>query len=412
MTEAMVKSEKVINAYTNSLADATLVAHTFGKTMGQDLTQALGLSESAFASNIRRLREIPDEISIIQQKISALQDTGTRGTVLSAFGLVGNIINKGLSVADAQQITNLQHQIGVLNNQQVRLTLEQETIAKSAPWAKASAEVVVLNEKLQETRQALLDIQTIGAESIALGVSQPIEAANANLAASKKVLDEILQDNQRIQNLAFSGAVPTDRIEEFLAKQHSQSDIGAAAARVKADEEQKRRIEAVNDLATTFSTAVGDGLRDAILNAKKPMEALAAVGQNLFANMVDQTIKRLETGLTDAFKAISGAAGEGVGLAITGILGVAGAVLSKLGSKGSDSFGSVQSSVTSTQAVRGIVAGPSSVAIATVADDLSRAIAPVVARLDGILGALGKIESNTRSGRSGGLSSNVAIASA
>lgn len=407
LTESQIKSQRVINNWKNNLEDANDRAEVFKDTLSGQLAKALGVTEAAFAANQKRLREIPDEISAIQQKISALTDTGSKDLRENLLSLVAGVAGVGaaklLNAADEKALENLNQQLQILTNQQGLLISQQLKIAQTAPWNLANAEVVKLNEKLQETQAALAEIKERGALGIQLGIEEPIQAATDNLTAAKKVLDEMLADNDRIRQIALSGKIATDQIDAFLAKNlHTDTDIGTAAAAVKAALQQKQSIEAVNDLAKTFSTSIGDGLRDAILNAQKPMEALATIGKNLFANMIDQTVKRLETGLTEAFKAITGAAGEGIGLAITGILGAAGAILSKLGSKGSDSFGNVQSAVTSSQAVRGIVAGPSSVAIADVGDNLSRAVQPLLNQMIAAVDWLRKIEGNTRGGGGGG----------
>lgn len=157
-------------------------------------------------------------------------------------------------------------------------------------------------------------------------------------------------------------------------------------------EDQLRQLRSsaeVQDFQDTFSSgfssAVGSGLREAILSGKSAMETLTDIGNKLFGNMVDNFVNNLQngiqTGLNTLFSAIGGGL-EGLGSAIGGLLsavaGVAGALLAKRKGSSSKSFGAVQDVITSSQALRGIVAGPESVAIAAVGEDLSRAITPLI----------------------------------
>jgi hypothetical protein len=108
------------------------------------------------------------------------------------------------------------------------------------------------------------------------------------------------------------------------------------------------------------------------------METLANVGRNLFENFLRDTVNQFKTWMTDAFKAITGVAGVEIGGLITGIMGVVGMFLSQRGKKGSDAFSAVKSNIESSQAVRGVVAGPVSVGIAAVGENISRAVAPLI----------------------------------
>lgn len=385
-TDAMTDQEEKMrirtDALTVSLVDAKKTISVFGGTAADVLVSQLSLTESAFAANLKRIREISDEIRKLKS------DTG--------------IYSPDHTGA-----------INALEQERGNLSRQNADIFKTGAFDKANAEVAKMLQSTKDLATELDNVGIKGKTAIDFGIAEPSQVASENLKEARNYFEKLLDDNVKIVDESNKYNVSLEQRAEILKKLHPLDQIQAAANDVKAKKLIDDQIKAVNDLATTFSSAVGNGLRDAILNAKKPMEAIAGIGQNLFANMIDQTVKRLETGLTEAFKAITGAAGEGIGLALTGILGAAGAILSKLGSKGTDSFGSVQSAVTSTQAVRGVVAGPSSVAIATVGDNLSRAVAPLVTLQSAANAWLQKIEQNTRGGGRGGPgSSNVATATA
>ncbi len=365
-TDQMEKTRKATDAMRLAISDAKLAIDVFGGTSADKLIASLHIEEAAFASNAKRIRDIGDEIGKLKNEQDKLYSPDRSG------------------------------QIEALEQERLNLNRAQDTIRKTGAFDKANADVAKMLQSTKDLATAMEDVGIKGKSSLEFGVSTPLEVATKNASEAKTYFEKLLDDNVKIVEESQKYNITLEQRAEILKKLHPLDQLQAAAEDAKTKKALEDTQKRVLDLAQTFSTSIGDGLRDAIINAQKPMEALATVGKNLFANMVDQTVKRLETGLTDAFKAITGAAGEGIGLAITGILGAAGAILSRLGSKSSNSFNPVQSAVTSTQAVRGIVAGPSSVAIADVGDNLSRAMAPVVSLLQGTNGWLSKIEANTR----------------
>jgi len=151
-------------------------------------------------------------------------------------------------------------------------------------------------------------------------------------------------------------------------------------------------------MAQNLSGAIGEGIVDGILAGRSAMETLANVGRNLFENMIRDVVGGFQTLMTDAFKAITGVAGGEIGGLLTGIMGVVGMFLSQRGKDGSDAFSSVKSNIESSQAVRGIVAGPASVGIASVGENLSRAVAPLVELARASLDQLKQISAKLGSG--------------
>ncbi|MCE5282200.1 MAG: hypothetical protein LLG93_08895, partial [Deltaproteobacteria bacterium] len=144
--------------------------------------------------------------------------------------------------------------------------------------------------------------------------------------------------------------------------------------------------------AATFSEAI----RSSILGGQDAMQTLAQFGQGLFDDWIGEVTRQLQEGVSNALTQALGSGGQALGGALQGALGIAGLFLSKGAGSTSSRFGSVQSGVTASQAVRGIVSGPESVAVASVGDNMQRAIVPVVLRLDSIIGILTDI----RGGRS------------
>lgn len=186
----------------------------------------------------------------------------------------------------------------------------------------------------------------------------------------------------------------------------SEEDIGKKLATIARSAE----VKDFNDtFASGFSHAVGDGLRDAILSGKGALETLTDIGNKLFANLVDNFINNLQNGITAGLNTLFNAIGgglEGLGSAIGGLLsavaGIAGAIFARRKGSSNKSFGNVADIVTSSQAVRGIVAGPESVAIAAVGEDLARALEPTNDILRSQLVALFDIRNSLTGGKGGG----------
>jgi len=232
------------------------------------------------------------------------------------------------------------------------------------------AEGVKDREALAEENKKLLDGTAIQLQA---GLISPLEAVQIEAAAARRELDALLKDPK------------TD-----------PTALGLAIDKFKTKQGKVEAQQSLNELASGFSSAFGNAIRDGILSGKKPMAILADFGSQLFGNFIQNSMKQLQEGLASVLA--SSGLGAGGAAAITGILGIGGALLSRIGNKSTEKFTGVKSIVESSQAVRGIVAGPSSVAIAQVGEDLARVMAPIREILSAQLLVQGRIESNTRGG--------------
>lgn len=221
----------------------------------------------------------------------------------------------------------------------------------------------------------------------ALAIKQ-FKAALAELPAEirSKITFSVPDGDQAARDAAAEQAT-----KEFL---RGQDELDRERA-LKRKEEQDRRTE---DLASGLSRSIGDGVTQGIMQGLPAMEILANTGQNLFSNFLSKSVDKFETAMIDAFKSIGGAGGEILGGALTAALGIAGGIFANRKSKSTESFSGVRSVIESSQVVRGVVAGPSSVAVATVSEDISRSVAPLVDLNRVMAQLLSRIERNTRGG--------------
>jgi hypothetical protein len=145
-----------------------------------------------------------------------------------------------------------------------------------------------------------------------------------------------------------------------------------------------------NAITQWFSSAV-----DAIMQGGQDLKkSLNGLFKAVFTEAMKPGLKELQQLLMNGFKELFGAAGSAIGSAIMGVIGLIGMLLTSGGSSSSFTSSGVQSAVTGHEAVRGIIAGETSIPIAQIGDSLKDALVET----NGILLA---IEGNTRGGRGG-----------
>lgn len=264
---------------------------------------------------------------------------------------------------------------------------KDQTFAKS--MREARQEVADLNRETQ-TAQASLEL------FFRHGLLDPTSMAKAQSALSEKRLASLMEVQARMER------------EKPGSGAELSTSIAAEIESVKQARTQLARTQEVDRMAENFSGAIGQGIVNGILQGESAMEVLADVGKNLMSNALQDAVKIFQDGMTSAFKAITGVAGVELGGLITGIVGVAGALLSRRGSKGQDTFASIKSNIESSQAVRGIVAGPANVAIASVGESIERAFAPALEVLRHQLEVLRQIARGTGAGGGAGYAGRVA----
>lgn len=210
------------------------------------------------------------------------------------------------------------------------------------------------------------------------------EGLGINVDKFRERLEDLLRvAKDEVPLISPGGApgTPTDTGTKEAAR--STGQIIAAAVREGLEAQQ-----AV--IADTLAGAVARGVINGIRRGAKAIEILADIGRQLFEKALTDAIESFKVAMS---KAIAELAGESKGL-INGILNAAialvGFLLSQL-DKGSDSsrrFGRVGPEVDSSQLVRGVISGPTNVAIAEVGENLKRALSGVEERLDVIIGFL------------------------
>jgi len=184
--------------------------------------------------------------------------------------------------------------------------------------------------------------------------------------------------------------------DELVKKGATQEDL----ARFDAAAQKKLDITRFGEEAQGMAQAIVNGfssITDALMEGGQNLkQALNGFFKSLFKQSLEPGIKQLTQFLMGAFKTLFGELGAGLASAIMGVIGLLGMLLTGGGQGSSWSPSGVQSSVTSHEPVRGIIAGDTSIPIGQISDSLADVMAPH-------LSVLRQIEGNTRSGGKGAL---------
>ncbi len=250
------------------------------------------------------------------------------------------------------------------------------------------------------------------------------EAAKVKLEGEKKVTEELKkqfeiqkQFKQKVEDLELSAAWgPIEEQEAKLQQLYLEWQRAKAdAIKEGVSPEMLARMEAAygrktwnagpqaeqaagmaSAITQWFSSAV-----DAIMQGGQDLKkTLNGLFKAVFTEAMKPGLKELQQLLMNGFKELFGAAGGALGSAIMGVIGLVGMMLTSGGSKSSWSPSGVQSGVTAHEAVRGVIAGDTSIPIAEIGVSLQDALVSTN-------GILMDIERNTRGGGAGG--SNVQV---
>jgi len=194
------------------------------------------------------------------------------------------------------------------------------------------------------------------------------------------------------------------QIGDLLQKQ--QEGLGESNALKEADRVAQRLEQRIDRLAVGTADAILGGITEALLRGENVLKNFSEIGANLFRNFMNQAIDDIGKKLGDVLQSIfksEGAAGFGGAL-----IGIGGLILSNLENKTQTSIDDFGNEITSSEAIRGVVAGPSNVAISKVNQGLKEALSTVEVLLSRIANAVERNQGIATGGGGGG-SDNLAL---
>ncbi len=401
------ESKAAIDAWRASLEATTdiiqlLVDGNLRQRLGQEsLTTALQIARKELQTNLtlifsREKREAELQ-KLVKKGTIAQRDFNIQMTSLGISIAFARRETAGLSatferlfreVTDQQTVNAVSAAVGSLG-QALVVTGRSAELGLIEPMMKADTELKAVETTMRSMFVALNNLSRQGlkefGESIENNITQLKEQRDAILAVISSI-----KVNQALDE-AIAGGAEVDIVLDQRQKQRAREAA------------QATRDEFETTFSRPFGEAIGQATFDGILQGAEAMEILGNIGENVFANFLNQEITNFQEGMIKAFDAIAGEGGAVLGQALSAAVGIAGFFLSKQGrGDSSAAFAGVQSAIDSSQAVRGVVAGPTSVAIAAVGEDLRRAMEPVRELMAMSLVELRKITTNTSSGPGGG----------
>lgn len=353
-----------------------------GKVTTENRTEVLGFFEDWFGIT----GSIEESVDQIGQKLQAAIE---RNNALNAaralrdeFSQINDVItsafesNRFESFRDVVADTNRLVAATRLEFEATRLEVEGtvRTLADRGPAGLERLQELATTLQAAGTISLDFDIENASADQI----------ADAIASATAAALDE------ELRNIAL-GPI-TDIIERNIAAPltSSFSNVFRGLADGSILEAARTAREAAQAAGIEFS---------------ETLFVVAQLGEQIFNSALDTFLENLTERMTDALTnaLVNAFTGDLVDGAIEGltseltqslqligpaVLGVLGLVLSRLQSEASTIRDNVESAIEETESIRGVVSGQQNVAIAEVGEQLAEANAPIVSRLDVIIGLI------------------------
>jgi hypothetical protein len=287
----------------------------------------------------------------------------------------------------------------------------QDSLTELAADEKLSPEAKkIAQQKLEaENRKALAKLDT--------------EAAQTRLDGEKKITEELKrqvdlkqQYQQKTEDLQLETAQLLGAISDQEAKlqrlyldwQRAKQDAIKAGASPEYMEalEQNYQAKRLDTQYSGLASSISQGLGSLVDTAMSGGRELLSAANNIFKNLFDEALKpgleQLKNLLVKGFKDLFGESAAGLSGALMGAVGLVGMLLTSGGGASSWSSSGVTSSVTAHEAVRGIIAGETSIPIADIATDFQEALVPTNSILsEGFDAVVNAIQGGGRAGAGG-----------
>ncbi len=207
-------------------------------------------------------------------------------------------------------------------------------------------------------------------------MSESVEQAQLSLLAIREgdivatffeIETAVRRFTEAVQASSLSLAEQNDLIEKFEQRAKKLKEL-----------ENEREIR--KTVGETVNRVLVDNVGRALVTAFRKGESISKQWSNVaaqfFEDAMNKAIKSLSASLTGALsKLFESAAGAGAaGSIATGLLGIGGLIFNSIKSKSSSTIEDFSSAINSSEAVRGVVAGPTNVAISKIGESLKQAM--------------------------------------
>lgn len=362
-------------------------ADTFLLPATERATLALQAQQKAVAAVIAQAASVPEQIRVLERRLGDVSGVQRR---------------------------NIEEQIRELRRFAKFATGQLLEFREQLQRSRAEVTAANVRDRVRELGDEFERLQKVGQISIAQGLITPLERAQTEFEAARQGLEEFIELQveagkvgdelfRTIENRLRAGASAAE-FNQILT-QLEGAVAGTAASviieRFRKAQDELRRSQAPQEFAESFADplaqTIGDAVVDGILAGEDAFTILANTAEQLFADFLRNTVNTLQQNLSSALTEILGAGGGALGGLLSAGLAVGGFLATRRGGA-QQTFAGGPGVVTSSQAVRGIVAGPSSVAVSAVGENLQRALRGVEERLDDLIQISEQIRINTAAG--------------
>jgi len=416
--EVIFTFAQAFNAVRNAIIKAfSIIQRSTGLT--QDLTKSIfdlsdGLAERlvvALASAIDFIADVIDRFNAFRVSIGGFAPIfSALSEAFSFLGKSGVVAVQALNTAFVTFLQGLAE-----SNRLLQRFLRFLGLASDTDVQLADAQAAATAEDAEASFESLLDTIENFSDRSFLELATGIDVADVKatkLANTARALADGLRA-AAAEEVPVVDDPPRDPPDFFER---------AAARRTDIEEERGREdILVPRDLSERISTSFRDGIASAIQDGDDLFgalrnnletaanEALVESFQSSFdfaESLLSEAFQSAADALGPALKTVFGESAGELGNALSGALQFAAlqglsALLGGGGNTSGSSAGNVQSAITSTQAVRGIVAGPQEIAIANVGANIADAVEPLLEETRTQTGVLRAILANSISGTTG-----------
>ena len=258
------------------------------------------------------------------------------------------------------------------NDQVKKLQLQFDTLGLSARKAAevefksvTAGQPPLTKTQQQELKDAILLARTtkerVTLKTQLVSITNQIRQVEADTLTVGLNLEEAAKE--RADFLVKGADALSDQVREAMIL------LGIAQQQNK---EEKDLLAKREELVQSTTQIIGQGVTEGILQGKIAFKDVAEIGADLFRNFMSKAIDTIGKKLSDVLTNVLGSTGA-VGLA-GALIGIGGLIISNLQGKTNATIDDFGDQVTSSEAVRGVVAGPTNVAISKVGNQLKDAL--------------------------------------
>jgi hypothetical protein len=299
-----------------------------------------------------------------------------------------------------QQAETAQALVLIEKKRQVQIASNQDALDQLAKQNMSAEAKDIAKQKLEaQNRQALAKLD---AEVAKTKLDAEIQVTNE----LKRQVDLKKQYQQKTEDLNLQTAQLMGAITEqeaslqrlYLDWQRAKQEAIKAGAppeyftALEQNYQAKRLDLEFGGMGMSITNGFSSIISEIANGSKDVLSSIQYLFRDVFNEALKPGLQQLRNTLVNGFKAVFGESGAGIGYGVLGAVGLLGMMLTR-GSSSSWSAAGASAGVTSSEAVRGVIAGPTSIPIGDIGESLADALVPTN-------GILEEIAENTR-GRGG-----------